>query len=81
MISRRGKDCAVKFSKSADHEVVELILREEPAPGARIALRDPVGVEGDWIVIDRRPDPHGWRVTAVRCLPACRKHSGAGGRP
>jgi len=71
----------VKFSKTADHEVVELILREEPAPGARIALRDPVGEEGDWIVIDRRPDPHGWRVTAVRCLPACRKHSGAGGRP
>ncbi|HTO75641.1 MAG TPA: hypothetical protein VMQ61_06150 [Thermoanaerobaculia bacterium] len=71
----------MRFSKTADHEVVEIILRQEPAPGGRIALRDPVGEQADWIVIDCRPDPHGWMVRAVRCLPDCREHSGTGGGP
>jgi hypothetical protein len=81
MILRRGRDGAMKISRTVDHEVLEVVLRQEPPPGGRIALRDPVGEEGDWIVIDCRPDPHGWKVTAVRCLPGCGKHSRAGDHP
>ncbi|HEY7113045.1 MAG TPA: hypothetical protein VIA45_08940 [Thermoanaerobaculia bacterium] len=70
----------MKSARTADHEVAEVVLRQEPAVGGRVTVRGPVGAEGEWIVIDRRPDPHGWRVTAVRCLAACREHSGADDR-
>ena len=69
----------MKISRTSDHEVAEVVLRQKPAVGGRVTMRDAVGVEGEWFVIDRKPDPHGWRVTAVRCLAACREHSAAGG--
>jgi hypothetical protein len=78
MILREGGRRGVKFSKTADHEVTEIVLRQESAPGSRIAVRDALGEEGHWTVIDCRPDPHGWKVTAVRCLPACREHPEGG---
>ncbi len=71
----------MKISKTADHEVAEVVLRTEPERGKRLILRDPTGDEAEWTVIDCKADPHGWKVTAVRCLPACRRHSDAGDRP
>jgi hypothetical protein len=69
----------VKLSRTADHEVVEIVVRQEPAPGGRIDLRDPAWAGGKWTVIASKPDPHGWKVTAVRCLSSCREHPGGGG--
>jgi hypothetical protein len=52
-----------------------LVVRDRPESYDRIPLPDPAGGRPlRWTVLLVDPDPHGWKVTAMRCLEGCRQH-------
>jgi hypothetical protein len=65
----------VNIRRVGAHEVLELVVREKVEPYDGLPLPDPAGGPPiRWTVILADPDPHGWKITAMRCLEACREH-------
>jgi hypothetical protein len=64
----------VRIWKAGHHEVVETVLRRRYEPRDELALEEPAGGTSRWRVLSVVRDPHGWRTTAMRCLPGCRDH-------
>ncbi|MGE5278860.1 MAG: hypothetical protein ACM3SU_17855 [Acidobacteriota bacterium] len=62
----------MKVHKTADHEVLSLVVHEKYEPSDRLVLPEPTGGRSVWTVLASERDPHGWKVTAVRCLDSCR---------
>ncbi len=65
---------APKTWRAGDHEVIEVIVRQQYEPYDRIPLRQEGGGVIRWTVLWAEQDPHGWRLTAMRCLDGCREH-------
>lgn len=65
---------ALKTWKLGDHEVIEVVVRRKYAPYDKMAFREPTGETSRWTVLASEQDPHGWRVTAMRCLRGCQEH-------
>jgi len=65
---------ALKTWTVGDHEVVEVVVRREYEPYDKMLLRDPTGRTSRWTVLSAEKDPHGWRVTAMRCLQGSQEH-------
>ena len=64
----------LKTWKAGDHEVVEVVVPRKYEPYDKLALREPTGGTSRWTVLSAEKNPHGWRVTAMRCLERCREH-------
>jgi len=62
----------MKVRKTPDHEVIEVTMHRNYGSADRLVLREPVGGRCVWTVLDCEKDPNDSRVTAMRCLPACR---------
>lgn len=65
---------ALKTWTAGNHEVVEVVVRRQYKPYDKMLLREPTGRMSQWTVLRNDWDPHGWRVTAMRCLQGCREH-------
>ena len=65
---------ALKSWKSGEHEVVEVVVRRQYEPYDKLPLREPSGRTLRWTVLTCDQDPHGWRLTAIRCLPGCQEY-------
>ena len=69
---------AIRVWKAGDHEIAETILRTLSEPGDELTLEDTAGGSLRWRVLSVEKDPHGWKTTVTRCLPACREHPFSG---
>ena len=64
----------MKIRKTPDHEVIEVTVRRDYEPYDRLVRRERGGGRSIWTVLFCEKDPHGWKVTAMRCLASCRVH-------
>jgi hypothetical protein len=65
---------ALKTWQAGDHEVIEVVVRRYYVPYDKMLLSGPTGRTSRWTVISAEQGPHGWLVTAMRCLPGCTEH-------
>jgi hypothetical protein len=63
-----GGSQSLKVWPAANHEVVEVVVRRQYEPYDKMLLRERTGRTSRWAVLSAEKDPHGWRVTAMRCL-------------
>jgi hypothetical protein len=64
----------MSIERIVDHEIVTVPVPEAYRAYDRLVLED--SKLGRWIgtVLECERTGDGWRVTAIRCLPSCRKH-------
>ena len=64
----------LRIWRAGQHEIAETILRNRCEPREEVTLDTPAG-PSRWTVMSVEKHPHGWRMTATRCLPGCTDHS------
>lgn len=67
---------SLRIWQAGPHELVQTVLRTRHEPREKLTLEEPGGGMSGWTVISVEKDPHGWRITATRCLPGCLEHPG-----
>jgi hypothetical protein len=65
---------SLKTWKAGDHEVVEVVVRRRYEPYDKLSMREPTDRISRWTVLTFDQDPHGWKVTTMRCLQGCQGH-------
>ncbi len=66
---------SVRIWKAGNHELAQTVVRSHHEPREEVVLEMPAGGSARWRVLSVEKDPHGWKITATRCLSGCREHA------